>query len=101
METVNRISNDSLGNIPLCFVYIICSEKGFYYCGISNDITKRLLQHNKGLNVSTRHQKGYVIKFLKLLKSRKEAHRMEQQIKNRGVERWYRKYYYDNRGKLI
>lgn len=38
-----------MGDTKQWFTYILECSNGHYYCGVSNDLKKRLIQHNKGM----------------------------------------------------
>ena len=69
-------------------VYILKLSNGNYYTGISNNIKKRVDQHNKGMSkyksrftpVSLVHSEEHA--------SRKKARRKEVYIKQRGAKRY-------------
>lgn len=69
-------------------VYILKLSNGNFYCGITQDLVKRMLEHTSG-------KSKYVGRFLpcKLMwsiekENRKLARDMEVRIKNEGVQRW-------------
>jgi len=69
-------------------VYILKLSNGNFYCGITQDLEKRMLQHHSG-------KSKYTSRFLPLLlvwsivkENRKVARDMEVRIKNEGVKRW-------------
>jgi putative endonuclease len=71
------------------YVYIVFSEKiDGYYCGQTQNLNNRLVEHNSGETKST--VKGIPWKLVGFLvfKTRAEAMKKEKQIKNRGVKRW-------------
>ncbi len=72
-------------------VYILQSEKtGRYYVGHSEEVEKRLRQHNAGESASTRHGVPWRLIYREVCKSRSDAIRRETQIKKRGIERFLR-----------
>jgi len=70
------------------YIYIIQSSTGEYYTGISKDIESRLVQHNGGQCKSTRKLDGWMVIHLEIKETRKEARKLEVQIKNRGAKRY-------------
>ena len=75
--------------IPQYYVYIIRGVDDYYYCGLTGQIEKRLLQHQRGESRSTRKHKPFTIVYLKKVFSRKEARYYEKGIKAYGVKRYY------------
>lgn len=64
------------------YVYVLKSFKdGGYYTGSTDDIVKRLRQHNEGLNTSTRHRRPLEVVFKKEFETREEALRFERLLK--------------------
>lgn len=62
----------------IVWTYIILTKFGTYYCGITNNLKKRLKQHkSKQLLYAESHT------------NRKKARRQEVKIKNRGVQKSY------------
>ena len=73
----------------MTITYIILGQKGYHYCGITNQIEKRITQHNSGNSKSTRKHKPYTIIYLEQFNNRQKARIREKQIKNSGVQKWY------------
>lgn len=66
------------------FVYIIETEDGTYYTGMTNDLARRFQEHVSGTNRSAaylRSHKPLYVVFLKECESRSEALRLEAKIK--------------------
>jgi len=72
----------------MAYLYILKLNSGTHYCGISKDIDKRIIQHQKGLSKSTRHGLPLVIKYIATFSDMKLARVKEVQIKKQGVTRW-------------
>jgi putative endonuclease len=75
------------------FVYILqSSSTGRYYCGQTDNLEKRLAQHNdpkQTLTLTTkRHQGPWDIVWFTQLNTRTEAIRLERTIKKRGMARF-------------
>ena len=65
------------------WVYIIKSEKsGKYYVGYTESLERRLHEHNKGKNKSTRNKGPWVIAYTEEYKTKVEARRRELIIKS-------------------
>jgi len=64
------------------FVYIIESLKtGNWYYGHSNDLDRRLAEHNAGQNKSTRGKGPWKLIFKKPFASKSEASKFELELK--------------------
>jgi putative endonuclease len=73
-------------------VYILQSSKtGRYYVGITDNIEKRLTQHNAGKNRSTRHGTPWKLIHSEEYESRPKAMEQETRIKARGIRRYLEK----------
>ena len=75
------------------WVYILQSKSsGRFYCGQSNDLDKRVRQHNDpdyDLTKTTKRLKGpWEIAWKKECSSRSEALKLEKFIKKRGIARY-------------
>jgi putative endonuclease len=73
-------------------VYILQSEDDNFYCGITNNLTRRIEEHKNGMSKYTRRYRGWKLLWWELLEDRKQARLMEVKIKNAGVRRWYEKH---------
>ncbi|WP_028573701.1 GIY-YIG nuclease family protein [Desulfonatronovibrio hydrogenovorans] len=74
-------------------VYILQSRStGRYYCGQTEDLTRRIAQHNSGeqnLTLTTKRHKGpWDLVWSTLVSSRSEAIQIERKIKKRGIGRF-------------
>lgn len=66
-----------------CFVYIIQSIKtGEYYVGSAEDIERRLLQHNAGNVLATKHKRPYELVFSQEFDNTQAARKAEMRIKS-------------------
>jgi len=69
--------------------YILFSvSKGRYYIGHTENIIKRLDEHNCGYSKSTKHGVPWTIVFQIEAKTRGEAMKLENEIKKRGAKRY-------------
>ena len=67
------------------FVYLLQSENdGNYYIGQTNDIKKRLEQHNMGSVKATKHRIPFKLIGYEIYKKRNEARWREYQLKKHG-----------------
>jgi predicted GIY-YIG superfamily endonuclease len=65
------------------FVYIIKSVKcNFIYIGSTNDLERRLEEHNGGISKSTSHYKPFVIEAYIAVKTEKKARDLEKYFKS-------------------
>jgi putative endonuclease len=53
-----------------------------YYIGSTNNIERRLSEHNRGQTPSTRHQGTWTVVYSEAVNSNKEAKGRERQIKS-------------------
>jgi putative endonuclease len=66
------------------FVYIIySSSRDKYYIGSCADLGVRILQHNSGRNISTKHGIPWVVRYSEVFEIRSEAVQREKEIKNK------------------
>ena len=66
----------------MAWVYILQSEKtGRYYIGCSQNVDKRLNEHNSGKTVSLKSHRPMKLVFKKLFPSFLDARRMENKLK--------------------
>jgi len=64
------------------YVYVIKSKKDDkLYIGFTNDLRKRLVQHNQGLNKSTKHRITFVLVYYEAYFSEKDARIRERKLK--------------------
>jgi len=63
--------------------YILVSPKtGKHYIGSTNDLDRRLTEHNRGQTTSTRHKGPWVVIYQEIFNSAIEAKKREQQLKS-------------------
>ena len=92
--TFNRLSDlalrasERIGRNMKAFVYILKSEIGSLYIGSTNDLKRRLKQHETGHTQTTRNWKIYELIFKQEYPNLLDARRMEKKMKN-----WKRKDY--------
>jgi len=66
------------------FVYIIQSQKqGTYYVGVTDNIERRLFEHNHGKSIYTRSKGPWVLVYQERHNSRSEAMKREFEIKSK------------------
>lgn len=65
------------------FVYILQSEKtGRYHIGCTEDVARRLAQHNAGMTQATRNLRPWLLVHTEEYQTLGEARRREAQIKS-------------------
>ncbi|MBA4313062.1 MAG: excinuclease ABC subunit C [Chlorobiaceae bacterium] len=70
-------------------VYILQSEKNKrYYVGHTENLERRLIEHNSGNGLSTKYGVPWRIVRAECFQSRKEAMEKEKKIKSRGIARY-------------
>lgn len=86
-------------SIMFFYVYVLESiEYGNLYIGFTTDFKKRLKEHNRGLNVSTKLYKPWKLIYYEACLNKKDAQRREKYLKiNRGsrlLKRRLKEYFY-------
>lgn len=84
------------------YVYVLESTKTkVLYIGYSRDLKKRLEEHNRGLNLSTKHDKPWRLIHYEAYKNNKDAKRREKYLKtNQGsrlLKRALKEYFYSQK----
>ncbi len=65
------------------YVYILQSKRDKrFYAGFTNDLRKRLEQHNQGKNISTKNRRPLELVYYEAYKNREDAERRELQLKS-------------------
>lgn len=64
------------------YVYLLKSEKdGTLYTGYTNDLKRRLVEHEKGKNASTKHKAPFQLVYYEAYGSRADARHRENMLK--------------------
>jgi putative endonuclease len=64
------------------YVYLLKSKKdNKLYIGFTNDLRKRIIEHNKGLNKSTKYRKPLSLIYYEAYVSLKDAQIREKKLK--------------------
>ena len=71
--------------------YILECNNGDFYIGSTDDLNRRIEEHNKGENKSTKHKRPLKIIFTKSFDSLKEARSFEFFIKKQRNKNFYNK----------
>lgn len=67
------------------YVYLLRSERdGNLYIGYTNDLKRRLKEHNSGENRSTKSRIPFELLYYEAYQSRGDATKREQMLKERG-----------------
>lgn len=71
-----------------CYVYVLYSDvtKNFYV-GFTHDLKKRVAEHNKGLNFSTKAYKPWALIYYEAHTSESDARRREEYLKTTAGDR--------------
>ena len=70
-------------SVEMCIVYILKnSVTGKHYIGSTNDLVRRLSEHNRGQTRSTRQKGNWEVIYTEEYKGSLEAKRREKQIKS-------------------
>lgn len=70
------------------YVYILLLSDRSYYTGHTNNLTRRLTEHNKGQCISTKKHRPVILKHSEKFTTRNQAHLKEKHIKGRGASRY-------------
>jgi putative endonuclease len=65
------------------FLYIIQNLKGMYYVGATEDLNRRLSEHDRGQNASTRGRGPWTLVYKEEYLTFIDAHTRERQIKRK------------------
>jgi len=84
------------------YIYVIESNKnGELYNGYTTDLTRRLKEHNKGSNISTKRYMPWKLIYYEACTNEKDAKRREKYLKTtqgrRLVKRRLKEYFYAKR----
>ena len=72
-------------------VYVIQNEASRFYIGLSDDVEKRLLDHNSGLSTWTRHRGPWKLVWRSAAMNLTEARKLENLLKaQKGGDGFYR-----------
>ncbi len=64
------------------YVYVLKSKKdNKTYIGLTNDLRKRLIEHNQGLNKSTEYRRPLILIYYEAYASLKDAQIREKKLK--------------------
>ena len=64
------------------YVYVLKSvDYPFIYIGSTNDLDRRLLEHNSGLNTSTKHYAPFIVEAYVAVQTETKARELEKYFK--------------------
>lgn len=63
------------------YLYILKGKNGRFYKGFTNNLEKRLHQHELGQNETTKNMKGFSLVYVQICKTRIEARKLEKFLK--------------------
>ncbi|MBC8374505.1 MAG: GIY-YIG nuclease family protein [FCB group bacterium] len=73
------------------FVYVIHSDEGLNYVGMTKNIKRRIMQHNTGTNKWTRRGSGWKLIYHESFDSTDEARAREKYFKNNAGREWLKR----------
>ena len=83
------------------YIYVLEDKKGNLYVGYSKDLKKRVEEHNRGLNQSTKSQKPWHCIYFEACLNEEDAKRREGYLKtnqgNRMLKRRLKEYFYSRK----
>ena len=81
----------SINKIKLWNLYVIRSEEGLIYTGISPNLKKRIEKHNAGLSYSTKKGKNWKIIYYESDLTSEQARKREKYFKNNAGKEWLKR----------
>lgn len=65
------------------YVYVLKSLKdGNLYIGVTSNLKRRVLEHNRGKNISTRNRKPFDLIYFETFDDKHQAYKQEWRFKN-------------------
>lgn len=75
-------------SVVFCYVYLLRSLKsGGLYVGFAHDLRKRIAEHNKGLNRSTKSYRPWELIYYEAHRQEADARRREKYLKTTAGDR--------------
>ena len=68
----------------MCFVYVLRCKDNSLYCGQTNNLEKRIKEHNDSKNISTKYTRGrrpVTLVYVEKVKTVSDALKREREIK--------------------
>ncbi len=72
-------------------VYVLSDESGSFYKGMTNNIVRRMKEHNRGKTQTTRKMSKLKLIYLEKYESLKEAREREKYLKTAAGRRFIKK----------
>lgn len=83
------------------YVYLLQGKNNNLYIGYTDNLKKRLEEHNRGLNFSTKPYRPWQLVFYEAYLNEKDAKRREKYLKtsqgSRLLKRMLKEYFYANK----
>jgi len=89
------MANLVLDNSFPFYCYILLCSTGDYYCGITNNLERRLEEHNTKTSGWAAMRKPVMYVAFNGYQTRKEARKEEKRVKNFGVKQYYNRIRFD------
>ncbi|MEQ1561292.1 MAG: GIY-YIG nuclease family protein [Nitrospira sp.] len=85
------------------YVYVLKNKSNNFYTGYTSNLKRRFVEHNQGLNLSTKKHKPWVIIYYECCLDESDAKRRERYLKTtqggRLLKRRLKNYLYKERSK--
>ena len=76
------------------YVYVLRGgSKGWFYIGLTNDVQRRLGEHNRGYSRSTKGKGPFVLLHVEAFADRPRARLREKELKSSKGRRWLKATY--------
>ena len=73
------------------YVYVLSSQsRNYIYVGLTKNMERRLDEHNKGRNITTRAYRPFVLLLVEKFETRLEARQREKYLKSGIGKEWIR-----------
>ena len=90
----NLPAGRQVGRQIMFYVYIIKSrDRNYIYIGITNNLDRRLSEHNKGQNKTTKPYKPFTLLYSKKFNTRQDARDKEKYFKSGAGREFIRQNY--------
>ena len=67
------------------YFYVLRSKKdGKNYYGVTDNVERRLREHNEGKNISTKHRRPFFVMYTRAFVDKSSAYTYEWQVKHNG-----------------
>lgn len=80
--------SSELSGVFFYYVYVLYSlSSNAFYVGFTSDLRKRLEEHNKGLNFSTKPQRPWILIYYEAHSNKEDSRRREKYLKTTAGDR--------------